>query len=269
MDSYFAHRSLTKAEIDRYRDEGFLVVGPTLTEEGLAVMRKECMRVWNIEKDPFDPDASWLRNSLLPNVHRRSALVRDFYFRGPLIDIVEPLIDPNLKGTTSQLTFKMRGNTKPFGWHQDNGYGELDPYTAISTLTALDDSDEENGCLWIIPGSHKRGQIPVEQSAETKQLQKEITIKVDESEAIPVPLKAGETLLFHCWTVHKSEGNCSPDRDRRILFMRYADADAVEVYNARKPRLGRLVRGVSRFPEVEQFESELDESAGVYEPAGS
>jgi hypothetical protein len=70
-------------------------------------------------------------------------------------------------------------------------------------------------------------------------------------------MKAGESLIFTCWTLHKSEGNRSNDRDRRILFLRYADADAVEVYNNRQPRLGRLLRGQTKFPEVAQFESQL------------
>lgn len=256
MKPLFHYRRLTTQEVDRYRDEGFLLIGCTLTNDGLAAMREECMRAWSAEKGEFDPDASWLKNSLLPDIHHHSEVVRDFYFRGPLVDMVESLIGPNVKAATSQLTFKMRGNTKPFGWHQDNGYGELEPYTAISTLTALDDADQANGCLWIIPGSHKRGQIPVEQSTEKKQQQSELTLDINESDAIPVPLKAGETLLFHGWTLHKSEGNFSSERDRRILFMRYADADAVEVYNDRRPRLGRLVRGETRFPEVEQFESD-------------
>jgi len=47
------------------------------------------------------------------------------------------------------------------------------------------------------------------------------------------------------------------DRDRRVLFLRYADADAVEVYNDRVPRMGRVVRGHSRFPEVAAYESDL------------
>ena len=55
---------------------------------------------------------------------------------------------------------------------------------------------------------------------------------------------------------HKSLGNTS-DRDRRLLFLRYADADAVEVYNDRKPRLGKLIRGKTRFREVEEHEAEL------------
>lgn len=56
--------------------------------------------------------------------------------------------------------------------------------------------------------------------------------------------------------LHKSLGNFS-ERDRRILLLRYADADAVEVYNNRVPRLGRLLRGKSHFSEVQKFEEYL------------
>jgi ectoine hydroxylase-related dioxygenase (phytanoyl-CoA dioxygenase family) len=154
---------------------------------------------------------------------------------------------------------RLLGNVKPFAWHQDNGYGELEPYNAISCLTALDDTDTENGCLWIIPGSNRLGQIPVGEagSAAAKAAFREIRVEADESKAIPIPMKAGEALVFGCWTLHKSDGNHAKDRDRRILFLRYADADAVEVYNERKPRLGRLVRGSTRYPEVEAYEQNL------------
>ena len=173
------------------------------------------------------------------------------------MDVAEELIGPNIKGVTSQLTFKMRGNTMPFGWHQDNGYGELEPYNTISTLTAFDDTDQENGCLWLIPGSHLEGQIGVKRTTEERSSQKEVVVEADESKAIPMPLRAGSVLVMHCWMLHKSDGNLSTNRDRRILFLRYADADAVEVYNDHKPRLGRLLRGDTKFAEVRTFEADL------------
>ena len=182
---------------------------------------------WKAEKGPFDDKASWLNNSLLKNIHHQSPIVRDFYFRAPLVDAAEGLIGANLKGATSQLTFKMRGNTQPFGWHQDNGYGELNPYNAISTLTAIDDADEKNGCLWLIPASHRKGQIKDIRSEKEVSARKAIESEVDESLAIPMPMKAGDSLIFNCWMLHKSDGNYAKDRDRRILFLRYADADAL------------------------------------------
>ena len=63
--------------------------------------------------------------------------------------------------------------------------------------------------------------------------------------------------MLHGHVLHRSHGNHSETRDRRILFMRYADADAVEVYNAGRPRLGPLLRGKSRFAEVVACEQEL------------
>lgn len=260
LQNWFTFPELNQSQIDTFTEYGFLVIGQTLTDRGLTEMQRQCMSAWQTKKQAYDSNGTWLHNALLPDIHHFAPIVRDFYFRGPLVGIASQVIGPNIKGATSQLTFKMRGNTKPFGWHQDNGYGELDPYNTLTTLTALDNADEQNGCLWLIPGSHKHGQIDVSSQIdrEKKLAGASIELEVDESGAIPMPLQAGETLIFHCWMLHKSEGNLSPDRDRRILFLRYADADAVEVYNGRRPRLGRLVRGTTQYREVEDFECELD-----------
>lgn len=253
----FNYRLLTADELKSFKDNGYLILKNVLTKEGLDKIRAECMTAWAAEKEAFDPSKTWLQNSLLVNIHHKSSTVKDYYFEGPMVDIASQLIGPNIKGATSQLTFKMCGNTKPFGWHQDNGYGELEPYNALTTLTALDDTDRGNGCLWIIPGSHKAGQVRVNQTETQKKSNSEIVVETDESLAVPMEMKAGDALIFSCWMLHKSDGNYSKDRDRRILFLRYADADSVEVYNGRKSRLGRLVKGKTRFPEVEQFEAKL------------
>jgi ectoine hydroxylase-related dioxygenase (phytanoyl-CoA dioxygenase family) len=253
----FNYRKLSDEELVSFKENGFLVIKGIVKEAGLSQMRQECMAAWDKEKEGFDPNKSWLQNSLLVNIHHQAPAVKDYYFDGPLVDIATQIIGPNIKGATSQLTFKMKGNTKPFGWHQDNGYGELEPYNALTTLTALDDTDRGNGCLWLIPGSHKEGQIRVEQDETQKKSQSEIVVKADDSLAVPMEMKAGDALIFNCWMLHKSDGNYSTDRDRRILFLRYADADAVEVYNNRKPRLGRLVRGNTKFEEVRAFEANI------------
>lgn len=253
----FNYRRLTKAELRIFDEQGYLVIGSILTPEGRRRMVDESMAAWTAEKGPYDPNANWLQNALLQNIHRHSRVVRDYYFEGPLVDVAEQLIGPNLKGVASQLTFKMRGNTKPFAWHQDNGYGELAPANALTCLTALEDNDRETGCLWVIPGSHKLGQVQPGLTQAEKKAHREIVVKADESQAVPLPLKGGDCLIFSCFMLHKSEGNYAKDRDRRVLFLRYADADAIEIYNEGKPRLGRVVRGQSKFPEVTAFERDL------------
>lgn len=255
----FVYRKLSEDDLRLFGETGYHRYGPILTGTGLEMMREQCMNAWSAEKGEFDENKNWLQNALLRNIHKKSAIVRDYYFEGPLADVAEQIIGPNIKGATSQLTFKMRGNTMDFGWHQDNSYGELDPYNAISCLTALDDADEENGCLRIVPGSNKEGQIEQSDSrtVDDKAAQVDINLEVDESRAVPMPMKAGECLFFNCHTLHQSRGNYSKTRDRRILFLRFADADAVEVFNDRKPRIGRLLRGKTVFPEVRTYEADL------------
>ena len=252
--SLFYDLRLSDEQISEFGRQGYLAVGRTLTDEGLQRIREEVMAVWREEKGEFDAGGTWLQNALLDDIHHCAPLIRKYYFQGPPVDIAEQLIGPNIKAATCQLTFKMRGNTQTFGWHQDNGYGELDPYNTLSTLTALDDTGEENGCVWVIPGSNSFGQMS--KFVNAPDLDREINMKVDEAKAFPVPLQAGEALILHCWILHKSEGNLS-NRDRRIVFMRYADADAVEVYNNGKPRLGRLLRGTTRYEKVLRFEADL------------
>jgi len=252
----FNFRRLSDEDLGFYRDQGYLVLKSVLTPAGIRRMVDESMAAWTAEKGQYEPTATWLKNALLTNIHHRSRTVRDYYFEGPLPYLMDQLIGPNVKGATSQLTFKMRGNTKPFAWHQDNGYGELEPYNAVTCLTALEDNDPETGCLWIIPESHRQGQLAGMTDTDRKS-GTEIALKVDQSKAVTMPMKAGDCLIFSCWMLHKSEGNYSKDHDRRVLFLRYADADAIEVYNDGKPRLGRVVRGQSIFPEVTAFEQEL------------
>ena len=257
LSEWFNYRRLSNDNLREFDEQGYLVIGPVLTSRGLAHMRKQCMAAWYAEKDEFNPAGNWLDNALLPDIHHHAAVVRQYYFSGPLVDIATQVIGPNIKAATSQLTFKMSGNTQSFGWHQDNSYGELDPYNAISCLTSLDNADRGNGCLWLVPASHKQGQAEYQQTLADKVGHRAVELEVDESQAIPIALQAGYCLFLHCHILHKSEGNFSQDRDRRILFTRYADADAVEVYNNRQPRMGRVVRGTSQFVEVRHYESDL------------
>merc|ERR1712166_1577823 len=250
--------TLAASQIAQYNADGYLGIEQLLPEGQLAQLRDEATDCWLRIKgaDNFRVDNSWLQNSLLPNVHHHSAAVRQYYWAGPLVPLMQQLIGDNVKACTSQLTFKLKGNVKDFDWHHDNAYGHLRPYNAISCLLALDDVTIQNGCLRILPGSHHLGQAQGEEmSLADKIAEKSVHFDVQE-EGMPVRMKAGDALIFHCHMVHRSMGNKS-EIDRRILYCRYADADAVEVYNGDKPRLGRVVAGSSQFDEVNQYETEL------------
>ena len=138
-------------------------------------------------------------------------------------------------------------------------YGQLEPYTSLSTLTALDACTAENGAVVLLPGAHKRGQVlaasyDAQRAKTASQGADVIKTEVDTSGARQLELAAGQVLIMHCHMLHASPPNLS-EHPRRVLFQRYADADATEVYNDGAPRLGRLVYGRTRFREVDEFEA--------------
>jgi phytanoyl-CoA hydroxylase len=97
----------------------------------------------------------------------------------------------------------------------------IEPATNLTVWVALDDVDESNGCVWVLPGSHKGGLLDHSQkSADNWHL----TVPV-EGDGIPAILQAGEAVAFSGLTLHRSKLNHT-DRPRRGFFMEYSDAAA-------------------------------------------
>jgi hypothetical protein len=249
--------SIDGAKRTEYDRDGFVNVGTVLTAEGIERMRAEFLRVWAEGHKVHDPSVGPLQDHLqyFPHHDKTAEFLRWFYFHGPLVDVVESVIGPNIKGAGTQLSNKRRHSALPVGWHQDNTYGELAPDNAISVIVPLVDVDERNGCLWMIPGSHLEGLVPIpgKVTDEVKRTRAQFDLGIDDRRGVPLPMRAGEAVIFHALMLHKSNHN-ETDDDRLCLFMRYADADAVEVYNGGRPRIGKLLRGTTRFREVETAE---------------
>lgn len=240
----YLDQKIDDASVASYNENGFYIFGGVTDGNGLELLQHESTRLWDLANKDFDDKASWNQNALLNGVHKESLLFRDVMYNSQLVDAMTKVIGPNIKAASNQLVYKHPGDTRPYDWHQDNGFGPLDPYTTVSCWMALDDVNEANGCLWVIPGSHKLGRLKHDEERGRER----IVAVEDESKAVPVILKAGECIFFHGDLLHKSNGN-STDRVRRAYFFRYADADAIEVLTG-EPRIGKLLRGVSKFPEV-------------------
>lgn len=149
------------------------------------------------------------------------------------------LDDPRLWGPTraligarelslfsDKLNFKRPGGA-PFPWHQDNPYwafecDHLDQL--VSVLIVLDEATVDNGCLWVVPGSHKRGALPCyEERGVVGRLYTEIE-KIEGLEA-PVALEvpAGSLVYFHGDILHGNQGNRT-DASRRALVVTFQPA---------------------------------------------
>ncbi len=217
-----AHRDATRAfvlssqQIEQYRSEGYVMLGRVLNDATLEQLRAEEGR--------FRGDPGKELTIFRAQLANASAPIRRFITGGPHLEAVKQLVGPDLSLWWNQMVTKLpdaASNRSEFPWHQDAGYLELRPATSITLWFALDDVDERNGCVWVMPRSHKRGLLP---HAKKNEDSWHMTVQV-EGDGIPAVLKAGEAVAFTGQTLHRSKYNHT-DKPRRAFFVEYCDANA-------------------------------------------
>jgi ectoine hydroxylase-related dioxygenase (phytanoyl-CoA dioxygenase family) len=139
-----------------------------------------------------------------------------------LLDIAEQFVGPDIALFASAYLSKPPRDGQPVLWHQDGGYWPLDPMEVVTLWLAVDESTPENGCMRVIPGSHKIELSPIlprTDIANALSSGMDETL-VDEAKATDVVLRAGDVSIHHPNIVHGSDANLS-DRRRCGLTIRY------------------------------------------------
>lgn len=169
-------------------------------------------------------------------MHKLDGIFRRLLHKPAILDMVEGVLGtPNIRLYHDQGLYKpaLHGDEVP--WHQDNGYWKLEPPRAASLWIALDDVNEDNGSMWVVPGSHKAGEAGRQRAG---QFIAQLKADADERLAVPIPLPAGSGMFHHCRTLHRTKPNHSPNQ-RRAWVMHYMAADTQQKgeYLANKPLL--------------------------------
>ncbi|AVT34303.1 phytanoyl-CoA dioxygenase family protein [Plantactinospora sp. BC1] len=163
----------------------------------------------------------------LDTPHFRDPRLLDFLLSDEVLDLVEPLVGPDIALWTSHFISKdpLVGRATP--WHEDSAYwnGRLSEYDRIVTVwLALGPSNRENGCMRVIPGSHDGGgfsdYVPTDKTVQT--FHAEIP-GVDESRAVYFELERGQCSLHDGRIIHGARPNTSDVR-RTGYTMRYFPA---------------------------------------------
>jgi ectoine hydroxylase-related dioxygenase (phytanoyl-CoA dioxygenase family) len=163
-------------------------------------------------------------------VHR-SAVIRNFATSGPQIALAVDLLGPDVCFTHQQFITKAAGagDASDVPWHQDSGYGRLKPPSDLTVWIALCDTDESNGCLWVLPGSQHPGLVD---HASTGSL---MGAQVSDR-GIPIPMACGDALLFSGHLMHRSLPNRTSVA-RHAMYLRYCTPDVIMVNAGNKPVL--------------------------------
>ncbi len=149
----------------------------------------------------------------------QDAEIMRFCHRPELVAISTAFLGGDVDLYWNQSVYKMPEGTKEFPWHQDDGYTPVSPSPYLTLWLAINDATPENGCISALPGSHKRGLLPHEQTS----LGLACHPSDDPDQGVRVPVAAGSIAAFWSLTAHKSGANVSSGV-RKAYIIQYAKA---------------------------------------------
>lgn len=158
--------------------------------------------------------------------HGSCASIWDLVTNPLILDCVQDLLGEHFIAWGTHFFCKMPNDGKAVSWHQDAPYWPLSPTHTVTAWIAIDDADESNAAMRVIPGSHLLGPLPTRPSKPEEN--NVLGTSLDQVERIAAPvslnLRAGEMSLHSDLLVHGSLPNPGPRR-RCGLTIRYATVD--------------------------------------------
>ncbi len=211
---------LSKAEIERYYDDGYVIPDYRLSKETLQDIRSDHDRL--IERHPEYRD-------YCPMLLRYDLSFLN-YARDPnILDMVEQVMGPDIILWNSSFFAKPAVNGKKTPWHQDGEYWPLRPLATCTVWLAIDDATVENGCLKFMPGSHKVKKLRPHRTNKDPNFtlhQELLESEYDDEKSAPLELEAGQMSLHDVYLLHGSEANNS-GKSRRGMTMRFMPGTSV------------------------------------------
>lgn len=231
---------LDQEQVRFFVEQGYLVV-PDLMDAGeleelkreIVVVARDHYKRENSTVLSEDADDSEVLKSIL--------CIHQPHFVSPIIE--KYVRHPKICGILSQITgahlpwwdgsvkcmqsmyFVKPPEFQGQAWHQDEIYIPTRDRSLIGAWIAVDDATQENGCLWIVPGSHKTGYLYSQREHDNPDEFDSApeSYGFDESDEVPVEVKAGTLVFFNGYLLHRSRKNRS-DIYRRVLVNHYCNS---------------------------------------------
>jgi phytanoyl-CoA hydroxylase len=225
--------------VSDYDRQGFVVIPEFLPPALLAAVQTESVAICRGDRGAVDgvtpadrqePDGEVLRRYLCIHFpHKISPLLRDVACLPAAVDVLSGVIGPNVKMMQSMLFIKSEGKPGQ-AWHQDEAHIPTRDRSLTAIWIALDDATVENGCLWVIPGSHRAGVLYAEREQQDPRFdctREAHGFQYTEQDAVPVELQRGAALVFDGYLLHRSLPNTGRAGTRRALVSHYMSAESL------------------------------------------
>ncbi|MBP8295301.1 MAG: phytanoyl-CoA dioxygenase family protein [Burkholderiales bacterium] len=246
---------LDSGQVDFYREHGYLMVPDLLDAAELAEVRREAERivagaqgvaadneVYDFE-DSHRPERPRVRRIKEP--HAASPVFARLLRHPRLLSVYAALLGPDVRLKTSKLNMKAAEYGAPVEWHQDWAFYPHTNDDLLALGLMLDDVDDENGPLLVIPGSHRGPTFDHHSNGVFCGAMDIAAAAIDPAQAVRLTGRAGSASVHHVRLVHGSDLNRTP-RPRRLLFYEMAAADAWP-----------LCGTTTKFTELEAFDAKI------------
>lgn len=194
---------LAEVDIARYLDAGVLYPLSVLDSQEAAYFRHA-----------LEETERLLGGTLkrIDNSHLHFHWAWELVMHPRVLDVMEDLLGPDLLIHSSRIFYKHPYDPAYVGWHQDGLYARLDTALAPSIWIALSPSTPENGCLRVVPRTHRSGKLEHRETYAPDNLSNHgevVAVDVDETRAVDVVLQPGEMSVHHVNVIHGSNPNRS------------------------------------------------------------
>jgi hypothetical protein len=231
----------SKAQVKSFVDDGFLAMEGLVTRDEIEELKADTFKLarGGYPCEGLKPlpatmsDAETLANILcIHQPHYISPVMRKFAMHARICGVLSqitaahlPFWDGSVKCMQTML-FVKPPQFQGQAWHQDEIYIPTRDRSLIGAWIAVDDATKENGCLYVVPGSHRMGYLyPQRQHDKPEEFDfAGESYGFDESKQVPVEVKAGTVVFFNGYLLHRSFRNRSKNDYRRVLVSHYMNS---------------------------------------------
>ena len=215
---------LTPQQVAHFHEQGYVVfdqlVFPQAKFDALKARFEQKLEEW-IKTSGKSPEH-------MDTPHFGDPKLFDWLHAPEVLDLVEPLTGPDIALWSSHFICKPAAVGKRVPWHEDSAYWGtvLEPMDVFTVWLAIDPSVVANGCMRVIPGTHRHGYSDYEavpdgdKSVFATEIKKD---KFDESKAVDIVLQPNQCSIHHAKLIHGSNANTGTMR-RCGYTMRYMPA---------------------------------------------
>ena len=233
------HERVTEEFLEQYSRDGFAILRNAISPKQVTQVNAEALRLVasNLGSNRVDFDdpaqlneAELMRKFLCIHYPHKVSEVALAVLREPqIVKALTSVVGPNVKAMQSMLFIKSEGKPGQ-AWHQDEHFIPTRDRSLTAVWIALDDATIDNGCLWVIPGSHKRGVLYPDREQEDESFdctREAYDFPYSDGDAIPVNIPSGAAVIFNGYLLHRSLKNSGERGYRRALVNHYMSAESL------------------------------------------